>query len=53
MDASCLDYCLSEEERLEFEKNGFFAVDEVLPLQLVEKLIEKHGVTGRLSVGST
>ena len=40
MDASCLDYCLSEEERLEFEKNGFFAVDEVLPLQLVEKLIE-------------
>jgi len=40
MDASCLDYCLSEEERLEFEQNGFFAVDDVLPLQLVEKLIE-------------
>ena len=40
MDASCLDYCLSEEERLEFEQNGFFAVDDVLPPQLVEKLIK-------------
>ena len=39
MDTACLDYCLKEEERLEFEQNGFLVVENALPSQLVEDLI--------------
>ena len=38
MDTACFDYCLTEDERLEFEKNGFFVVKNALPSQLVEDL---------------
>ena len=38
MDTACLDYCLTEEERLQFEKNGFFIVKDALPPQMVEDL---------------
>lgn len=38
MDTACLDYCLTEKERLEFEQNGFFAVEDALPPQMVEDL---------------
>ncbi len=38
MDTACLDYCLTEKERLEFEQNGFFAVEDALPSQMVEDL---------------
>ena len=38
MDTACLDYCLTQEERLKFEKNGFFAVEDALPPQMVEDL---------------
>ena len=31
MDKSCLDYCLSEEERLQFEQEGYFICKDVLP----------------------
>ena len=39
MDASWFDYCLSDDERLEFEENGFFIVEDALPREMVENLI--------------
>ena len=39
MDATCLQYTLTEEERRQFEEDGFFIVRDVLPLDLVDKLI--------------
>jgi ectoine hydroxylase-related dioxygenase (phytanoyl-CoA dioxygenase family) len=38
MDKSCLDYCLTENERLDFEQNGFFVLNNALPAQLVADL---------------
>ena len=39
MDATCLQYTLTEEERRQFEEDGFFVVRDVLPLDLVAQLI--------------
>jgi hypothetical protein len=39
MDAMCLDYCLTDQERQAFEKNGFFIVPHALPASLVAELI--------------
>ncbi len=38
MDTACLDYCLTHEERLQFEKNGFFIVEDALPPKMVDDL---------------
>ena len=38
MDTSCFDYCLTEDEHREFEKNGFFVVENAIPLQMVKDL---------------
>ena len=39
MDLTCLQYTLTEEERRRFAQDGFFIVRDVLPLDLVDKLI--------------
>ena len=39
MDTTCLQYTLTEEERRQFEEDGFFIVRDVLPLDLVAQLI--------------
>ena len=39
MDVSCLDYALTEEERHQFEEDGYLIVRDVLPLDLVTELI--------------
>ena len=39
MDARCLDYCVTEEERLKFERDGFFILESVLPEDLVDELV--------------
>ena len=39
MDTACLEYCLTEKERREFEQNGFFVVEDALPPPLVEALV--------------
>ena len=39
MDAGWFDYCLSDDERLEFEENGFFIVENALPPEMVDNLI--------------
>src|SRR5438552_19181705 len=38
MDTACLEYCLTDQERDEFEQNGFFIVEDVLPPRLIEAL---------------
>jgi ectoine hydroxylase-related dioxygenase (phytanoyl-CoA dioxygenase family) len=38
MDPACLEYCLTDPERDEFEQNGFFIVEDVLPPRLIEAL---------------
>ncbi|MDP6036995.1 MAG: hypothetical protein QGG64_00435, partial [Candidatus Latescibacteria bacterium] len=39
MDQRCLDYCVTEEERLRFERDGFFVLEDALPEDLVDELI--------------
>ena len=39
MDSTCLQYRLTEEESRQFAEDGFFIVRDVLPLDLVNKLI--------------
>jgi ectoine hydroxylase len=38
MDRACLEYCLTENERREFDENGFFVVEDALPPSLVAAL---------------
>jgi len=38
VDTSCLEYCLTEQERQQFDRDGYFVVDDVLPPALVEQL---------------
>jgi ectoine hydroxylase-related dioxygenase (phytanoyl-CoA dioxygenase family) len=38
MDRACLEHCLTEQERAEFEQNGYFIVEDALPPRLVEEL---------------
>jgi hypothetical protein len=38
MDTACLSHCLTEEERLTFERVGYFIVKDALPPQVVEDL---------------
>ncbi len=38
MDTTCFDYCLTEDEQREFEQNGFFIVENVLPPEMVKDL---------------
>ena len=38
MDTTCFDYCLTEDEHSDFEQNGFFIVENVLPPEMVKDL---------------
>ena len=38
MDTACLEHQLTENERREFEQNGYFVVEDALPASLVEAL---------------
>ncbi len=40
MDTACLEHCLTEAERNQFERDGFVVVDNALPASMVEGLIE-------------
>jgi hypothetical protein len=59
MDTACLDYRLTEAERIGFEQNGFLVVENVLPPEIVKDLtalvdrldrLEWHQDSGRLNV---
>lgn len=39
MNPACIEHCLTRDERLEFEKNGFFAIENALPAQMIDDLI--------------
>lgn len=39
MDTACLEHVITEAERLEFEQNGFFIVEDALPPALVDELV--------------
>ena len=39
MNPSCLDYRLTEDERLAFERDGYFIIEDVLSPDHVERLI--------------
>ena len=45
MDTACLEHCLTEEERVVFDKEGFLVVEDALPATLVDDLT---GVVDRL-----
>ncbi|MCZ6633876.1 MAG: phytanoyl-CoA dioxygenase family protein [bacterium] len=40
MDPKCLDYRLTEEESIRFERDGYFILENVLPQDLVEDLVD-------------
>ena len=40
MDPKCLDYCLTEEESIQFERDGYFILENVLPQDLVADLVD-------------
>ena len=39
MNPLCLEHCLTEKEKQQFEDNGFFAVEDAIPQEMVDKLI--------------
>ena len=39
MDARCLEHLLTEDERLRFERDGYFTVENALPQSLVDSPI--------------
>ena len=39
MNPLCLEHCLTESEKQQFEENGFFAVEDAIPQEMVHKLI--------------
>ena len=54
MDTACLDYCLTEDERLKFERNGFLVIPDALTPQLtsdieavVDRIDAQHQRGGR------
>ena len=39
MNPLCLEHSLTETEKQQFEEDGFFAVENAIPQEMVEKLI--------------
>ena len=38
MDPLCLEHCITESEKQQFEDNGYFVVEDAVPQEIVEKL---------------
>ena len=38
MDRSCLDYLMTAEDRQRFERDGYFVIEDAIPLDLVDRL---------------
>ncbi len=39
MDTTCLEHCLTERERVQFDDDGYLIVEDVLPAELVDRLV--------------
>jgi ectoine hydroxylase-related dioxygenase (phytanoyl-CoA dioxygenase family) len=55
MDTACLDYCLTEDERLEFERNGFLIIPDALTPQMtsdveavVDRIDDQHRAAAKM-----
>ena len=51
MDRQCLEYCITEDEKQEFEENGFLIVEDALPKEKVEKLTTAFDKVGAEHLG--
>lgn len=51
MDPLCLEHCLTETEKQQFEDNGYFVVEDAIPQKLVEKLIVAFDRVGAEHLG--
>ena len=51
MDPLCLEHCLTNEEKQQFEDNGFFIVEDAIPQEIVEKLIVAFDRVGTEHLG--
>ena len=51
MDPLCLEHCLTESEKQQFEDNGYFVVENAIPQELVEKLIVAFDCVGAEHLG--
>ena len=51
MDPLCLEHCLTETEKQQFEDNGYFVVEDAIPQELVEKLIVAFDRVGAEHLG--
>ena len=39
MNPLCLEHCLTETEKQQFEENGFLIVEDAIPQEMVDKLV--------------
>ena len=51
MDPLCLEHCLTETEKQQFEDNGFFAVEDAIPQEMVDKLVAAVDRVGAAHLG--
>ncbi len=51
MNPLCLEHCLTETEKQQFEDNGFFAVENAIPQEMVDKLVAAVDRVGAAHLG--
>ena len=51
MNPLCLEHCLTETEKQQFEDNGFFAVEDAIPQEMVDKLVAAVDRVGAAHLG--
>lgn len=51
MNPLCLEHCLTDTEKQQFEDNGFFAVEDAIPQEMVDKLIAAVDRVGAAHLG--
>ena len=51
MNPICLEHCLTETEKQQFEDNGFFAVEDAIPQEMVDKLVAAVDRVGAAASG--
>ncbi|MCY3724357.1 MAG: phytanoyl-CoA dioxygenase family protein [Candidatus Poribacteria bacterium] len=51
MNPLCLEHCLTETEKQQFEDNGFFAVEDAIPQEMVDRLVAAVDRVGAAHLG--
>ena len=52
MNPLCLEHCLTETEKQQFEDDGFFAVEDAIPQEMVDKLVAAVDRVGAEHLGT-